>query len=112
MDNISTKTGNLYDKEFVETNYRQEIALMFKIVRFPLKLKSFFDPLQNQFHYNHFQYFQMFVLLIAFCWGRRNITTLYRHLDRRNQPHRSRFNNFASTTLSASVDAIMPSCCK
>ena len=96
MDNISTKTGNLYDKECVETNYRQEIALMFKIVRFPLKLKSFFDPLQNQFHYNHFQYFQMFVLLIAFCWGRRNITTLYRHLDERNQPHRSRFNNFIS----------------
>jgi hypothetical protein len=67
---------------------------MFKIVRFPSKLKSFFDPLQNQFHYNHFHYFQMLVVLIAFSWGRRNITTLYRHLDSRNQPHRSRFNNF------------------
>jgi hypothetical protein len=94
MNNISIKTGNLYDKEFVKTNYRQEIALMFKIVRFPSKLKSFFDPLQNQFHFNHFQYFQMLVVLIAFSWGRRNIIMLYRHLDSRNQPHRSRFNNF------------------
>jgi hypothetical protein len=94
MNNISIKTGNLYDKEFEITNYRQEIALMFKIVRFPSKLKSFFDPLHNQFHFNHFQYFQMLVVLIAFSWGRRNITMLYRHLDSRNQPHRSRFNNF------------------
>lgn len=67
---------------------------MFKIVRIPPKLKSFFNPLQNQFHFNHFQYFQTLVLLMAFCWGRRNIATLYRHLDSRGQPHRSRFNNF------------------
>lgn len=96
MSNVSTKTGNLYDKEFERTNYRLEIALMFKIVRFPSKLKSFFDPLQNQFHFNHFDYFRILVLLIAFSWGRRNITTLYRHLDSRDQPHRSRFNNFFS----------------
>jgi SRSO17 transposase len=38
----------------------------------------------------------MLVVLIAFSWGRRNIATLYRHLDSRNQPHRSRFNNFLS----------------
>ena len=69
---------------------------MFKTVRFPSKLKSFFNPLQNQFHFNHFEYFQMLVLLTAFSWGRRNIATLYRHLDSRNQPHRSRFNNFLS----------------
>lgn len=67
---------------------------MFKIVRFPSKLKSFFDSLQNQFHFNHFEYFQMMVLLMAFSWQRRNITALYRHLDNRSQPHRSRFNNF------------------
>jgi len=94
MDNNSIKTDNLYDKDFRENIYRQEIALMFKIVRFPSKLKSFFDSLQDQFHFNHFEYFQTLVLLIAFCWGRRNITTLYRHLDSRNLPHRSRFNNF------------------
>jgi hypothetical protein len=96
MNIISTKIGNLYDIDFEKTKYRLETAYMFKIVRFPSKLKSFFDPLQNQFHFNHFQYFQMLVLLIAFSWGRRNITTLYRHLDSRNQPHRSRFNNFLS----------------
>jgi len=94
MNNISIKVGNLYDKEFERTLYRQEIANMFKIVRFPPKLKSFFDPLRNQFHFNHFEYFQTLVLLIAFCFGRRNISSLYRHLDSRRQPHRSRFNNF------------------
>lgn len=94
MSNISIKTGNLFDKDFSEKIYRQEIANMFRIVRIPPKLKSFFDSLQNQFHFNHFQYFQTLVLLIAFSWGRRNITALYRHLDSRNRPHRSRFNNF------------------
>jgi len=97
MNNVSIKIGNLFDKDFRETKiYRQEIANMFKIVRFPLKLKSFFDSLQNQFHFNHFEYFQTLVLLIAFCWGRRNISTLYRHLDQQSQPHRSRFNNFVN----------------
>ena len=67
---------------------------MFKIVRFPSKLKSFFDSLQNQFHFNHFEYFQTLVLLIILSWQRRNITALYRHLDNCSQPHRSRFNNF------------------
>ena len=67
---------------------------MFKIVRFPTKLKSFFNSLQNQFHFNHFEYFQTMVLLMAFSWGRRNITMLYRHLDSRKHRHRSRFNNF------------------
>jgi len=95
MNNFSIKIGNLFDKDFSErTIYRQEIANMFKIVRFPSKLKSFFDSLQNQFHFNHFEYFQTLVLLIAFSWGRRNISTLYRHLDQQSQPHRSRFNNF------------------
>ncbi len=67
---------------------------MFKIVRFPKKLESFFDSLQSQFHWDHFQYFRTLVLLIIIAWGRRNISSLYRHLDRRRQPHRSRFNNF------------------
>jgi hypothetical protein len=94
MNDVSIKTGNLYDKEFSKNIYRQEIANMFKIVHIPLKLKTFFVPLQNQFHFNHFDYFQTLVLLIVFSFGKRNITTLYRHLDSRNQPHRSRFNNF------------------
>jgi len=71
---------------------------MFKIVRFPPKLKPFFDSLQNQFHFNHFEYFQTLVLLMVFSWGRRNISVLYGHLDSRHQPHRSRFNNFLNLT--------------
>ena len=69
---------------------------MFKIVRFPKKLDSFFDSLENSFHWNHAEYFKTFVLLMAFAWGRRNVSSLYRHLDERNWHHRSRFNNFLS----------------
>jgi len=67
---------------------------MFKIVRFPSKLESFFTSLRSQFHWNHFDYFRKLVLLIGFSWGRCTISSLYRHLDTMNQPHRTRFNNF------------------
>ena len=67
---------------------------MFKIVHFPKNLESFFDSLQFQFHWHHFEYFRTLVLLVVIAWGRRNISSLYRHLDSRNRPHRSRFNNF------------------
>jgi len=43
LSNISTKTGNLFDKGIKRPFYRQEIAIMFKIVRFPKKLESFVD---------------------------------------------------------------------
>ena len=69
---------------------------MFKIVRFPKNLESFFDSLEKSFHWGHFEYFRTLVLLIVIAWGRRNIASLYRHLDSRNQSHRSRFNNFLS----------------
>lgn len=67
---------------------------MFKIVRFPKKLDSFFDSLDNFFLWDHAAYFKTLVLLMVFAWGRRNIASLYRHLDERNWHHRSRFNNF------------------
>lgn len=67
---------------------------MFKIVRFPLRLEPFFDSLRDRFHWDHFQYFRTLVLVSAFAWGRRNISSLYRHLDDREFTHRSRFNNF------------------
>jgi len=67
---------------------------MFKIVRFPKKLESFFAPLHNQFHWDHFQYFRTLVLLVVIAWGRRNVSNLCRHLDGRDRPHRSRYNNF------------------
>ena len=38
---------------------------MFKIVRFPKKLESFFEPLRDSFLWNHFEYFRMLVLLVA-----------------------------------------------
>ncbi len=67
---------------------------MFKIVRFPKKLEAFFEPLRTKFLWNHFEYFRMLVLLVAIAHGRRNISALYRHLDARGRPHRTRFNNF------------------
>lgn len=67
---------------------------MFKIVRFPEKLNSFFAGLEAEFHWDHFEYFRLLVLLMAFSWGKRNITNLYRHLDGENHSHRTRFNNF------------------
>lgn len=94
MSNLSTKHGNLFDIGINKEPDRKEIADMFKIVCFPEKMKPFFDSLNNQFHWNHFEYFRTLVLLIAFAWGRRTIANLYRWLDTSCQPHRSRFNNF------------------
>jgi len=65
---------------------------MFKIVRFPFRLEKFFSFLKPEFRWNHFEYFRTLVLLVAFAWGRRNVSALYRYLD--NESHRSRFNNF------------------
>jgi len=67
---------------------------MFKIVRFPEKVKPFFESLDDLFHWDHAEYFRTLVLLIVFAWGRRNIASLCRHLDEQNWHHRSRFNNF------------------
>jgi hypothetical protein len=94
MGNLSIKHGNLFDIAIIKEPDRKEIADMFKIVQFPEKIKPFFDSLNNQFHWNHFEYFRTLVLLIAFAWGRRTIANLYRWLDSSRQPHRSRFNNF------------------
>ncbi len=91
----STKNGNLYDRGISWTSTSPlEIAVMFRIVDFPQKLKPFFEPIRNQFLWNHFEYARTLVLLIVFAWGRRNVSALYRYLDTRNRPHRSRFNNF------------------
>jgi hypothetical protein len=96
----STKSGNLFDGGVRKTTNLQvqEIAIMFKIVQFPKKLQPFFEPLREQFLWDHFHYFRLFVLLIAFAWGRRNVCSLYRYLDETDQPHRSRFNNFLNLT--------------
>lgn len=65
---------------------------MFKIIRVPAILDSFFRSLTTEFHWDHFEYFRLLVLSIAVAWGRRNVSNLYRHLDA--DTHRTRFNNF------------------
>lgn len=77
-----------------KTFRRQEIARMFKIVRCPEKLNSFFESLLGNFLYDHFNYFKFLVLAIAFSWERRNVADLCRYLDAEGQAHRTRFNNF------------------
>jgi hypothetical protein len=58
----------------------------------PRTLDKFFCPLQCHFHWDHFAYFRLLVLAMAFAWGRHNVTNLHRYLDA--QHHRTRFNNF------------------
>jgi SRSO17 transposase len=65
---------------------------MFRIIRVPPTLDHFFHTLQPHFHWDHFAYFRLLVLVIAFAWGRRTVASLYRYLDAK--PHRTRFNNF------------------
>jgi DDE family transposase len=65
---------------------------MFRIIRVPLALDKFFRPLEQHFHWNHFSYFRLLVVVIACMWGRRNVANLYRYLD--VEHHRTRFNNF------------------
>jgi hypothetical protein len=65
---------------------------MFRIIRVPLPLDKFFRPLEQHFHWNHFSYFRLLVVVIAYMWGRRNVANLYRYLD--VEHHRTRFNNF------------------
>lgn len=67
---------------------------MFKIVRFPSQLQAFFSSLTTEFHWKQQEYFQWLVLLAAFSWSRRNVTSMCRLLDDRRHHHRSRFNNF------------------
>jgi hypothetical protein len=49
---------------------------MFRIVRVPAALDKFFLGLQSQFHWDHFHYFRLLVLAMAFAWGRRNVANL------------------------------------
>lgn len=65
---------------------------MFRIIRVPPALDKFFQPLKGHFHWDHFTYFRLLVLTIAFMWGRRNVANLYRYLEA--PYHRTRFNNF------------------
>jgi SRSO17 transposase len=65
---------------------------MFRIIRVPPSLDKFFQPLKGHFHWDHFTYFCLLVVTIAFMWGRRNVANLYRHVEAPS--HRTRLNNF------------------
>ena len=65
---------------------------MFRIIRIPSALDKFFQPLKGHFHWDHFTYFRLLVVAIAFMWGRRNVANMYRYLEAPS--HRTRFNNF------------------
>ena len=65
---------------------------MFRIIRVPRSLDKFFRPLHHHFHWEHFEYFRLLVLVMAFTWGRHHVANLCRYLD--IQHHRTRFNNF------------------
>jgi SRSO17 transposase len=65
---------------------------MFRIIRVPPSLDKFFRPLSGHFHWDHFTYFRLLVVAMAFMWGQRNVANLYRYLEAEH--HRTRFNNF------------------
>ncbi|HEX2065575.1 MAG TPA: transposase, partial [Candidatus Thermoplasmatota archaeon] len=65
---------------------------MFRIIRVPPTLDAFFRPLHGYFHWGHFEYFRLLVLVMASTWGRHHVANLYRYLEA--QHHRTRFNNF------------------
>ncbi|HSF29871.1 MAG TPA: hypothetical protein VLK82_05285 [Candidatus Tectomicrobia bacterium] len=65
---------------------------MFRIRRVPGALDQFFRTLQPRFHWDHWTYCRLLVLVIAVMWGRRNVANLYRYLEATH--HRTRFNNF------------------
>ena len=67
---------------------------MFKIVRCPVQLEPFFEPLKARFLWSHFHYFQLLVLAMAVAYRRHNVSALYRCLDEKQYADRSRFNNF------------------
>ena len=85
---------------------------MFKIVRFPAKLEKFFGTLTGKFLWDHFEYFRTMVLLIGFATGPRNVSSLYRHLDERNQTHRTRFNNFLLKARWDPAEALAAKACE
>jgi len=46
---------------------------MLRIIRVPRTLDKFFRPLHCHFHWDHFEYFRLLVLVMAFAWGRHNV---------------------------------------
>jgi hypothetical protein len=49
---------------------------MFRIIRVPPSLDTFFQPLQGHFHGDHVAYVRLLVLTMALMWGRRYVANL------------------------------------
>lgn len=69
----------------------QEDCPRFRLRRVPLSLDKFLRSLQEPFHWAHFTDCRLLVLTMAFMWGRRHSTNVYRSLE--VSPHRTRFTN-------------------
>ena len=65
---------------------------MFRIIRVPRSLDTFFRPLQGHLRWDHLEYVRWLVLVMAFTWGRHHVANVSRYLEARH--HRSRFNPF------------------
>jgi hypothetical protein len=69
-----------------------EDDLRFRIGRVPSVLDKVFRTRQPSLQWEHFDYFRLLVMAMAFAWGRRTVTNLSRDLGA--SPHRTRCNNF------------------
>lgn len=65
---------------------------MLRIIRIPRTLDQCFCSLQPAFRWDHFAYFRLLVVVIAFAWGQRHVSNLYRYLDVKH--HWTRVNTF------------------
>jgi hypothetical protein len=65
---------------------------MFRIIGVPPALDKFFQPVERHLPWNHYTYFRLLVVTIAFMWGRRHVAHVDRYLDAPS--HRPRVNNF------------------
>jgi hypothetical protein len=65
---------------------------MFRLIRVPLALDQFFQPVEQHVHWNHCSSFRWLVVVIAGMWGRRPVANRYRDLE--GEHHRTRVHNF------------------
>jgi hypothetical protein len=65
---------------------------MCRIIRMPPILDTWFQPLKGPLHWNHVACFGLWVVPMAYMWGRRHVAHVSRHLEA--PCHRTRVNHF------------------
>jgi hypothetical protein len=70
----------------------REHRLIFRSIRVPPTLDKFFGTWPPCCHWDHGGYVRLLVLVIAWAWGRRHVTTLYRYMEAAH--HRTRVHHF------------------